>query len=264
MDIRAMDVQRLYNELSQRGISHETIRHAKVILDSSFKKAVQNELIRINPIPLADLPKKEDKKERYVFNQAEQKEFLDLAKQSCLCDFLYVTIMTGMRNGEARALRWQDVDFANRVINIKHTFTHVDGKDDILGSPKTKTSYRKIPMTSRVEDILIRRKKEAEKAGLGDDAYVLGLSNGKHITARKVGVEIAKIEKQMLEKGIQVGHFTCHTLRHVFATRALESGMNPQVLKTILGHSSLNMTMVYSHVLDAEKEKQMRLIEKMF
>ena len=75
-------------------------------------------------------------------------------------------------------------------------FTHVDGKDDILGSPKTKTSYRKIPMTSRVEDILIRRKKEAEKAGLGDDAYVLGLSNGKHITARKVGAFFCIIKSE--------------------------------------------------------------------
>ena len=65
--------------------------------------------------------------------------------------------------------------------------------------------------------------------------------------------------------GIEIGHFTCHSLRHTFATRAIENGMKPQVLKTILGHSSLAITMdLYAHVLGDEKVKEMELLEGVF
>lgn len=69
----------------------------------------------------------------------------------------------------------------------------------------------------------------------------------------------------MLEDGVPVGHFTCHLLRHVFATRAIENGMKPQVLKTILGHSNISMTMdLYAHVLGDEKAQEMLLMEDLF
>ena len=67
------------------------------------------------------------------------------------------------------------------------------------------------------------------------------------------------------EDGINFERFTCHGFRHTFATRAIEAGMQPQVLKTILGHSSLAMTMdLYSHVLPDTKAEEMQKIISMF
>ena len=69
----------------------------------------------------------------------------------------------------------------------------------------------------------------------------------------------------MKSEGSEVGHISCHCLRHTFATRAIEGGMKPQVLKNILGHSSLAITMdLYAHVLGDEKEQEMNLLENIF
>ena len=69
----------------------------------------------------------------------------------------------------------------------------------------------------------------------------------------------------MERNGTPVGHITCHCLRHTFATRAIEAGMKPQTLKTILGHSNLSMTMdLYSHVLPDTKAAEMEKLASMF
>lgn len=79
-----------------------------------------------------------------------------------------------------------------------------------------------------------------------------------NITRDRVTLELNKITSDMKKEGIEVGHITCHCFRHTFATRAIEQGIPPQVLKTILGHSSLAMTMdLYSHVLPNTKLEEM-------
>lgn len=104
-----------------------------------------------------------------------------------------------------------------------------------------------------------------KKDGLGLTFFPFILPDGSEISRARVELELEKVEKQMIENGIPVGHITCHTLRHAFATRAIESGMKPQVLKTILGHSNISMTMdLYSQVLGDEKVQEMILLENLF
>lgn len=89
--------------------------------------------------------------------------------------------------------------------------------------------------------------------------------DGSEISRARVELELKKVEKQMIENGIPVGHITCHALRHAFATRAIEGGMKPQVLKIILGHFNIRMTMdLYAHVLGDEKVQEMILLENLF
>ncbi|GCA66822.1 hypothetical protein KGMB01110_12580 [Mediterraneibacter butyricigenes] len=77
--------------------------------------------------------------------------------------------------------------------------------------------------------------------------------------------EIDRIVKRIRKDGIDFPHITSHTFRHTFATRAIEAGMHPQVLKAILGHSSLAMTMdLYSHVLPDTKAEEMQKISQIF
>ena len=74
-----------------------------------------------------------------------------------------------------------------------------------------------------------------------------------------------RIIKRIRKDGYEFPHITPHIFRHTFATRAIESGMQPQVLKTILGHSSLAMTIdLYSHVMEDTKAKEMRKIDIAF
>lgn len=77
------------------------------------------------------------------------------------------------------------------------------------------TSYTK------VEEILLRRKKAADESRLNVTAFVLG-SKGKPVRISHVSKELSKIEQKLRDMGFNAGHITCHTLRHTFATRALE------------------------------------------
>ena len=262
-DVTVDDIQTLYNNLSDRDFVEGTIKLVGAVLNGCFKKAVNNRMITFNPVPLAEIPKCKEKKEKYVFTKEEQNQFMEYIKKSYLYDFFRVTIMTGMRNGETRALRWCDIDFEKKLISVNHTLVWVTGEGHMLDTPKTRASKRKIPMLSQVYDILSVKKKQADSMGTGnEDNFVFCLPDGFELSRSRIEIQLEITEKHMLEEGIPVGHFTCHTLRHAFATRAIENVMKPQVLKTILGHSNISMTMdLYAHVLGDEKAQEMLLME---
>lgn len=265
-DINVDDVQGIYNDLREKDFAQGTIKLLGATLNGCFKKAVNKRMINFNPVPYAEIPRCKEKREKYVFTRDEQKQFLEYSKGSYLETFFSAVIMTGMRNGEARALRWCDVDFENKVINIRHTMIWVEGEGHRLDTPKTKASKREIPMLQQIYILLYNKKERAEKMGIGNpENFVFCLPDGAVLSRARVEIELEKIEKKMKADNIGVGHFTCHTLRHVFATRAIESGMKPQVLKKILGHSSLQVTMdLYAHVLGEEKVEEMGLLEGAF
>lgn len=98
----------------------------------------------------------------------------------------------------------------------------------MLDTPKTKASKIKIPMLLQAFDILSEKKRQADRMKIGnDDNYVFCLPDGSELCRSRVEIQLEMTEKHMLENGISVGHFTCHTLRHAFATRAIENGMKP-------------------------------------
>ena len=89
--------------------------------------------------------------------------------------------------------------------------------------------------------------------------------NGEVLKKQRIQAEIARIIKRVRAAGHDFPRITSYVFRHTFATRAIEAGMQPQVLKTILGHSSLAMTMdLYSHVLPDTQAEEMQKIENVF
>ena len=88
---------------------------------------------------------------------------------------------------------------------------------------------------------------------------------GEPISRKRITHEIGVMLENMENDGVKFPYFTLHTTRHTFATRCIESGMNPQVLKVILGHATLSMTMdLYSHVLPDTKAEQMAKVANAF
>ena len=97
------------------------------------------------------------------------------------------------------------------------------------------------------------------------DQYLFCNENGDPISRERIQGEIDRIIKRIKSDGYDFPRITSHVFRHTFATRAIEAGMPPQVLKTILGHSSLAMTMdLYSHVLPDTKADEMQKIANVF
>ena len=97
------------------------------------------------------------------------------------------------------------------------------------------------------------------------DRYIFCNENGEPISRARVQGEIDRTIERIHAAGYDFPRITSHVFRHTFATRAIEAGMPPQVLKTILGHSSLAMTMdLYSHVLPDTKAEEMNKIADVF
>lgn len=148
---------------------------------------------------------------------------------------------------------------------VKKEYQEKVGATFFTDAPKTASSRRDIPMTAEIERCL-----DAQRSYWGFkvdslDRFLFCTETGDPLSKERVQSEINRIIKRIREDGHDFPRITSHVFRHTFATRAIEAGMQPQVLKTILGHSSLAMTMdLYSHVLPDTKAQEMEKIANIF
>ncbi len=219
-------------------------------------------------MPLAILPKAGDKKQSRVLTQEEQTLFLKYAKakNSYLYNFFALALRTGMRNGELRGLKYSDIDKKKMVIHVVRTLKYEEGRGLYEDTPKTASSTRDIPLTEDMLQIIENQKKFwGISKIINKNEYVFHQGDKRPISRDCVQSEIDRVIALIREDGINFERFICHGFRHTFATRAIESGMQPQTLKTILGHSTLSMTMdLYSHVLPSTKAEEMEAISGAF
>ncbi|MGI6095011.1 MAG: tyrosine-type recombinase/integrase [Lachnospiraceae bacterium] len=271
-DIRPEHIQRIYNEMNKK-FGKEIISLTSVVLYGLFQQAYKNQIIKKNPVALTTLPKSGPHKKRRVLTVEEQKLLLQFA-DGMGKDMMEVALSTGMRSGELRGLEWSDIDFTERVIHITGTLTELPGSV-FKGTPKTASSKRDIPMLDNVYGILKRVKKEQAEYRLlmgnhwktreGLENLVFTNKNGTFISNTWFSKMVQKAEDAIRDTGIEFEHVHPHSFRHTFATRCIENGMPPQVLKAILGHSTLAMTMdLYSHVLPDTKAEEIQKIANLF
>ena len=269
VDINAEDIQELLNNMANEGYSDNTIKLTYCILSGIFKQAYRNELISKDPLMRITRPKGTKAKERVAFTKEQQELYMHYAKGSHLCNLFQLAICTGMRNGELSGLLWSDIDFKNRVIHVRHTLIVKDSGRYVLDAPKTRTSVRDIPMIGKAYDILRNQEKDYRRmnnkiTGLKNDDFVFSVMN-EPIKRKMISHEIECMLERMRADGVEFPYFTLHATRHTFATRCIEEGMQPQVLKTILGHATLGMTMdLYSHVLPDFKRDAMEKVASAF
>ena len=236
-------------------------------MNGCFQRALKNGLIERNPVKLAELPRKKQKTDRRVLTIQEQRLFLQYSQDSYLRNLFALMLRTGMRSGEARGLKFSDIDSKNDVIHIRRTLKYETGRGFFEDTPKTTTSMRDIPLTPEIIAIIEAQRKENRIYSnvVSIDEYVFHLPGGTPISRERVQSEIDRIVKRVNKSDFQMERFTSHCFRHTFATRAIEAGMQPQTLKTILGHSNLSMTMdLYSHVLPTTKADEMQKIARIF
>jgi len=264
-DIRGEHIQKLYNDLVKEGYALSSIKIVSAVLNGCFKQAERNGLIERNPVKLAELPRQTAKKTRQAMTREQQALFMEYAKESYLYHFFEVMLRTGMRKGEMQGLKYSDLDKKRNVIHVCRTLKYIEGKGYIEDTPKTRTSTRDIPLTAAIlEHIEAQRKYWGFKV-VKLDQYLFCNENGNPISRERVQAEIDRTIKRIRAAGYDFPRITSHVFRHTFATRAIEAGMQPQVLKTILGHSSLAMTMdLYSHVLPDTKAQEMEKIANVF
>lgn len=136
------------------------------------------------------------------------------------------------------------------------------------GSPKSRAGTRDIPINDSIKQVL-KSQKEKQRLFYGNvislSQYVFTGQNCTRVYNSTANTAVRRVLEKMRVEGIKVEYFTVHALRDTFATRYIEQGGSPQVLKTLLGHSSLSMTMdLYSHVMPNTKQEEMDSIKIVF
>lgn len=277
-DVRAHDLQKVYNVLAEKGYSDGTIHTVRKLANGMFSQAYKNKIITENPVEFTGAaPKGKKSIRRYALTKEEQEVFLRCAERYAkeLYNIFCLGLCTGMRSGELRGLRWKDIDFKERVIHVTGTLIGDTKKEFFRGEPKTQSSYRDIPMIDKAYEALKdeRKRQLHNKLRMGDKWQPLeGLEDlvflskeGAPRCCSHMGQTKDRILARMKKEGYEINDFSVHSLRHTFATRAIENGMKPQTLKAILGHSKLSLTMdLYSHVLSDTKREEMELIKSAF
>lgn len=276
--INLIIMQQAFNELKSDASRIDSRR----ILVDMYNKAIDADLVtknialQVNPIVAKD----GNTEEARVLTEAETELFLDVSAKNRYRNVYALALETGMRIGELLGLKWSDVDFKKRVIYVRRTMVYdkcTDKESPNCGKfmhdfhdPKTEKGKRKIPMTERAYQILQQQKcwkDELERKGyIVPDPKFEGLvfttRRNTPISPREPAASMQKLSKKLKERDDSFEPLTPHTLRHTFATRCIERGMNPKTLQVILGHSTIHVTLnLYCHVTDDTLESEMRKFE---
>lgn len=227
---------------------------------------IKSPAANIKPLRIDDKPARETI--HRALTVEEQRLFMDYVKDEWLYELLALLLCTGMRIGEATALTWQDIDYKNNVIHItKSISTNSEGRY-IVGTPKNKSSIRDIPINENIKNIIKSQKGKFQLLNgnlIKLDQIIFTGTRGAIIYNIGINRVINNAIDRMHNDGIKIERFSVHAFRDTFATRYIEQGGSPHVLKTILGHSSLAMTMdLYSQVLPNIKQEEMDNIKIAF
>lgn len=259
-DVKPMHCQMVLNNMYD-DYAGSTINQCLQTMYAMFQAAYENGLIVSNPVTKSVvLPKPIEKKIRFM-TVGEQRLFIQQAEGSALYPQYFMILNTGLRTGELIGLKWEDIDFKEKILSVSRSMEYRYSTQKWMeGPPKTKNAYRDIPLTKECLKMLKAIKKEHDlgrKEAEGFEEYVFLCRKG---TPVKNSTYDAHLEKITEKAGIQ--KISMHTLRHTFATRCIEAGMRPKTLQQILGHSSINITMnLYVHVSNEEKFKEMHKLE---
>ena len=255
--LQTMDVQRLYNELRERGrirkeikdkqpgLSVSYIRGMHNMLKSCLNSAVEERLILRNPVLGCKLPKGE-KKEMKVLTQEQLGSYLAAASQRGLLPMFFLELTTGLRKGELVPLLWSDVDTENMTISITKQAYRMKGGMTVQ-PPKTDNSMRRIALSPETMDLL---KQEHDKHPGNPYLFPSPVSGGMYHPD-----SVVKLHQKIL-KDAALGHIRFHDLRHTFATLALQNGIDVKTVSSMLGHSDAGFTLAtYTHVTNKVQEQ---------
>ena len=238
--LNAQLVQQFLSDLYAGGLSDGTVRNIFRYLYNVIRTAVKSGAMATDICEEITLPKPKPKVVR-ALSRAEQQRleheaYAALQKNGAGAE-IFLALYAGMRVGEICALRWEDVDFENNMIHVNHTLQRVNlhGKDAKtavrLGTPKSDSSLRRIPMSAQLSRVLRNIHCAAQSE------YVI--AGRRRFTEPRV---VQYRFEQMLKRA-RLSHVGFHALRHSFATPCMELNVDVATISKLLGHASAKLTL---------------------
>lgn len=269
-------VQAFFNEAAEHGnlrnggpLSAKSMRNMRVVLDVCCKRAVADGYMASNPIPGTVLRRGKTTKVDVMTN----------TNQGSLEDYLFehstsrdagisLALFTGMRLGEVCAFRWGDYNFASCMASIRNTVRRVTNFEDnpedgcktrlIFTSVKTEGSERNLYFPEVLQDLMTQQYNRfyTQFGSIpSQDDFVIFNRWGGHMDPDSLSQYFRKLLKKL-----GLPHVKYHALRHTFATRAVEGGIDVATVSGILGHSDVTTTTHY--YVHPREEAMRRAMEK--
>lgn len=242
---KANDMQIRAFLLKEQTYSQSTIDKEFRLLNRTFNEAIKKGIITKSPMIDVKKPKTAQKHEktRALTIEEQNKLFSVLLNQDIKYSHqLLLSMLTGMRMGEINALTIKDINFTFKWISVNKTITRGQKGEAMMGdTAKTEAGTRYIPITKDVLQVL------NEIIQVADNNTLLFTKNNDGKTLLNTS-EVNNAFQRALKKYNIIdssisGKVTCHSLRHTYATRCIESGMQPNTLKKLLGHEDIETTL---------------------
>ena len=259
--------QRVVIELSK---SYVLYNHYLSVINRIFKYAVLMDVLNSNPFDKVIKPKSRQTQRKGNFlTKEELKEFLKLAQTTTLSYFfplVHLMSYTGLRQGEALALKWSDIDFENRKITVDKTAVRIK-EEQTIQTPKTKNSKRVISIDSATLSFLKSWKKDQIKIYFKNGKHFEGDENFIFTNQRGEWVHIHNFIRYF--KRFIADHklkpITPHGLRHTHASLLFSAGVEPKNISDRLGHSTVQITLdLYTHITEEQRSDTVdKLLEYM-
>ena len=269
-DLKAVHIQSFYQKQLER-VKPNTVIHYHAIIHRALKYAVKTDLIDVNPADKVDRPKKNEFTGNFC-SREEMNALFDAVRGNKIEVPVMLAAFYGLRRSEVVGLKWDAVDFEQNTLEIRHTVATVrlDGKKVIVESDttKTKASKRTLPLVPVFRERLLALQEEQK-----ENRKLCGRSYNKkydgYICVDPMGnlllPNALSDSFQLVLRDYNLRRIRFHDLRHTFATRALERGMDYKTLSAILGHYSVAFTMdTYVHSVDEHKRHEMDKMDDMF
>src|SRR5215469_378939 len=249
--LRPADLAALYATLSRAGLAPRTVKHAHNVLHRALEQAKLWGLLRDNPAEMAKPPSIPDE-ERAILQPESARDLLERLRGQPLYLLASLALATGLRRGEALALRWRDVDLDAGRLTIEQSLEQTATHGIRVKGPKTRHGRRTISLSAHIVDELRqhwRDQREQRLAlGLGKapaDSPVFATVDGKFLSPNA----ITKAWPCAMA-AIGMPDVTLHSLRHTHASLLIASGMDILTISRRLGHSSPTITLnVYGHLI---------------
>ena len=235
-EISRKDIQEFLTE--RKSYARSTLHTLKIILQEVFDSAIEDGIVTKNPAASKRLTLSDKVTERQEVQPEHMREILTQLdrlqpRDRCL---LSILIYTGMRRGEALALRWENIDIANGLIHITQavTYSTKDGNKPQLGKTKSKAGEREIPLFPELRDLLVPLR---QLSGF----IICNGTDGQPLTQSAYNRTWERIGKAI--PVIKANAYTPHQFRHSFLSSAAAMGLDPKTLQAIAGHSDIRVTM---------------------
>lgn len=270
IDVGKRDFQLMINGLIERKkpLSYKTRKDTLGIGRMIFQSAIDDvPLIEYNPAVGVKLGKKEPPKEKEIMSIEEQLEVMQILMSEYNGIAFFALFTLGVRASELAGLLWKDLDEICENIKIDRGFQVLDIYDDDLNrigierkytDLKSYNSHRKIPVISILKEELLKYKRQImENLNITDESEL----DNESIFRTKLGNISADYLRHRLNNVLRkynLRKVTVHELRHTFATRCLESGIDMKTLQMLLGHADYSTTAnIYAHVLADRKNMEL-------